>query len=191
MFSNNELLLLYAAEGPVENLKQVMGNCSGFMLQNALDTAAEYGKVECVKALVSVCSAHGSHALWEACYKGHSQVIEVLVQNGFCADGALGNCMMYQKFDCFIVLAPYSDPGDFGDALVRSFLIKDEDKAEIGRRLLMEYCGSHMMLRALRTDNLEHTKAYEWVHMFAACEQQQRIVQQLRPYSAQRMRSKI
>lgn len=190
MVSDDELLLLYAAEGPVENLKQVMGNCSNFMLHNALDTAAEYGNVECVKALLSVCSATDSDALWEACYEGHADVVEVLLRNGFCADGAIGDCMEYQKFDCFKVVAAYSDPDDFCDALARSFLINNEEQAESGRQMLMRYCNSDVVLRELSAKP-EHTTVYEWVHTFVACEQQQRIAQQLPPCSAQRARFKI
>lgn len=190
MVSDDELLLRYAAEGPVENLKEVMGNCSSFMLQNALDTAAEYGNVECVKALAPVCSAHGSHALWEACYEGHADVMEVLLQHGFCADGAMGDCMEYQKFDCFKVLALYCDPDDFCDALERSFVIENEEQAERGRQMLMEYCDTDMVLCELSA-NPEHAKAYEWIHRWVAYEQQQRIAGQLTPSCVQRARSKI
>ena len=191
MVSDDELLLLYAAEGPVESLKEVMGKCSSFMLQNALDTAAEYGNVECVKALVSVCSAHGSHALWEACYEGHANVIEVLLQHGFCAEGAMGDCMEYQKFGCFQVLAAYSDPDDFCDALERSFLIANDEKANIGRQMLMTYCDSDMMLCKLGATNHKYAKAYEWVDMFVAGEQHQRLTEQLESSGMHRVRAKI
>lgn len=190
MVSDDELLLLYAAEGPVESLKQVMDNCSSFMLHNALDTAAEYGNVECVKALAPVCSANGSHAFWGACYEGRADVIEALLQHGFCADGAIGDCMEYQKFDCFKVLASYSDLDDFCDALQRSFLIENKEQAERGRQMLMEYCDTDMVLCVLSA-NSEYAKAYEWMHTLVAYEQQQRIAEQLMPSCVQRARSKI
>lgn len=191
MVSNDELLLLYAAEGPVDSLKEVMGKCSSFMLQNALDTAAEYGNVECVKALVAVCSANESSALWEACYEGRPNVIEVLLQHGFCAEGAMGHCMMYQKFDCFKVLAPYSDADDFCDALERSFLIANEEQAESGRQLLITYCDLDTVLRKISDTSPKHVKAYEWMQTVVAYEQQQRIAEQLKSSGVHRARSKI
>lgn len=191
MVSDNELLLLYASKGPVERLEGIMRNCSRFMLQNALDVAAEHGNVEAVKALVTVCSARGSSALWEACYHGHAHVIDVLLKNGFCADGAIGDCMEYQNFDCFTVVAAYSDHQDFCDALVRSFIIQDHDTAEKGRTLLMEHCGSEVLLRTLRVDHPENRQAHNWVQQMVDREQNARIGEQVVSCGVNRSRSKI
>lgn len=193
MFSDNELLLLYASKGPVERLEKIMGvrNFSGFMLQSALDVAAEHGNVEAVKVLMTVCSVHGSSALWEACYHGHAGVIDVLLQNGFCADGAIGDCMEYKNFECFTIVAGHSDPDDFCDAFVRSFIIEDNDTAEIGRTLLMEHCHAEMLLRKLSVDHPKHTKAHDWVQQIVAHEQNARIGEQVLSCGVHRTHSKI
>ncbi len=174
MTDNNELVLLYAAQGQADLITKVMGKCSNFMLENALDTAAEYGHVDCVKALVSVCKVQISQAMWEACHAGHVRVIEVLLSNGFSADCALGDCMEFQNFDCFEVLAQHSDVHDFRNAFFRSFELCNQDHAEEGRKILAGFCAVNMIGEILHGKSAEGAQqVVEWLNDYVSKQQRE------------------
>ena len=187
MTERSELLLLYAAEGNVNLLKNVVDGHSPWILREAFELAAAYGHIACVQILHPLQQGDtDNRALQDAAYNGHVDVVAYLLAQGFeVENNELYAALQNGHWECAEKLMPHCSNMDFSDVLTSTFEwdangVEDPTFIPRVRQMLVDFRGAEQLLQDISDfDNSWYYYAKELLDECIAHQQKTRIEQQI------------
>lgn len=187
MTERSELLLLYAAEGNVDLLKNVVDGHSSWILREAFEVAAAYGHIACVQILHPLQQGDtDNRALQDAAYNGHVDVVVYLLAHGFeLENNELYSAIQNGHWECAEKLMPHCSNRDFADVFASTFEwdqneVEDPTFIPPVRQMLVDFRGAEQLLQDISGfDSSWYDWAKEWLDECITQQQKTRIGQHI------------